>query len=110
MAETGGEILPTDSEPHQDPAGTANRRSLSAPTATPLEQPSNDTADSLRSAEEGLGVKGKWLGVNFYSTVDAHIVLPRSRNEDMCPSSQSRTRALRLHVLFDEVYVSLLST
>lgn len=103
-------MSPADSEPHKDPAETANQQPLSAPTATPLERHSNDTADSLRSAEEGVGVKGKWLGVHVYSIVDAHIVLPRSRNEDMCPSSQGRTRALRIQFLFKELHFGISGT
>ena len=96
MAQPGDEISPADSEPHLDSAEPTDQQPLLAPTATPLERPSNDTADSLRSAEEGVGVKGKSLCVHVHSIVNAHIILPRSRNEDMCPSSQSRTRVLRL--------------
>lgn len=110
MAEPGDEISLADSEPHQDPAEPADQQPLLAPTATPLERSSNDTADSLRSAEEGVGVKGRTLCVHVYSIVNAHIVLPRSRNEDMCPSSQSPTRALRLQFLFDELRLELPST
>lgn len=71
MAEPGDEISLADSEPHQDPAEPADQQPLLAPTATPLERSSNDTADSLRSAEEGVGVKGRTLCVHVYSIVNA---------------------------------------
>ena len=110
MTEIGVEISPVNSEPHQDPAEPTNQQPLSSPTATPLERRSNDTADSLHSAEEGVGVNGKSLCVHVYSIVSAHIILLRSRSEDMCPSSQSRTRAFRLQLLFDEVHAGIPST
>ena len=103
-------MSPADPEPHQDPAEPANQQPHSSPTATPLERRSNDAADSLHSAEEGVGVKGKSLCVHVYCIASAHVVLLRSRSEDMCPSSQSRTRIFRLPFLFDEVHDGIPST
>ena len=107
MAQVGDEISPADSEPRQNPPEAAVQRPPSAPTATPLERRSSNTANSLRSAEEGVSVKSKLLDVYNYSTSEAHVVLPRSGKEDMCQSSQSRTRALRVHFLFDELHIGI---
>ena len=109
MAQAGDEISPVDPEPHQDPPESAIQQPPSAPQATLLERRSSNTANSLRSAEEGVSVKSKLLGVHVYSIMKAHIVLPRSRKEDMCRSPQSRTRALRLHIIFDELHVAISS-
>ena len=110
MAQAGNVISSADSEPHQTSPDPAIHQPLSAPTANALERPSNDAANSLRSAEEGVSVKSKLLNVLVYSIVKAHIVLPRSRKEDMCQPSQNRTRDLRFHFFIDELHVKIPST
>lgn len=79
MAQAGEVISSADSEPHQTSPDAAIQQPLSAPTATPLERPSNEAAESLRSAEEGVSVKCKLLHMHVYNILKAHIVPPRSR-------------------------------
>ncbi|KAK0509130.1 hypothetical protein JMJ35_008501 [Cladonia borealis] len=57
MAQAGDEISPADSESHQSPPETTIQGPLSAPPATVLERRSSNTANSLRSAEEGVSVE-----------------------------------------------------
>ena len=110
MAQAGDEISPVDLESHQNPPETAIQQAPSAFPATLLERRSSNTANSLRSVEEGYSVKGRLLGVHVCSIMKAHIVLPRSRKEDMCQPSQSRTRALRLHIRFDKLHIAVQCT
>ena len=110
MAQAGDEISPADSESHQSPPENATQQPPSAPPATVLERRSSNTVNSLRSVEEGVSVESKLLGVHVYSIMKAHIVLPRSQEENLCRSSQSRTRALRLHILFEEPHDAIPST
>ena len=110
MAQAGDEISPAYSESHQSPPETAIQQPPSAPPTTVLERRSSNTANSLRSVEEGASVESKLLVVQVYSIMKAHIVLLRSRKEEMCQSPQSRTRALRLHIFFDELHIEIPST
>ena len=108
------ESSPIDTEPPQSLPESAINQPFSTSTAASLERRSSNVANTLRSTEEGISVKSKLLCMHIYSIIEAHVAPPRSRKEDMCRSSQSRARALelhlRLHFFIDELHFGVPST
>ena len=108
-------ILHIETElPPPDPPESAIEQPASPPTAASEERRSNNVANTLRSTEEGVSIKSKLLYVRRYGVIEAHVASLRSRKGDMGQSSQSRARALRLHLrllfFFNELHFGISST
>ena len=106
-------ISPIDTEAPPNPPECAIVQPASTSTAASEERRSSNVANTLRSTEEGVSVKSKLLCMRRYSVIEAHVASLRPRKEDMGQSSQSRARALRLHLrffFFDELHYGISST
>ena len=107
-------ISPIEIEPPQNPPEPAISQPPSTPAADPEERWSSNVSNTLRSTEEGISVKSKFLCVHKDRIMEAYVASPRSPKEDMCQSSQSRARALRVHlrlkIFFDGLHFGVPGT